>query len=259
MEMRSVSVARLAPGDVLLYYPDSFVGRLICRFDGSPYSHCSIYEGPRLVEAVGSGVTRREVSTSTAHRTVDIFRFKSSTGDVLGSATLPAQPILNSIDRYAMIGDRYAYETILLLAVVTTTRRIPLPRPLRWLVREIVDHAAELLSRIVALGKEPMICSELVYRCYAESGNLYVPRVVGAKPMMNGSILSSAMIGEEPARAPEADEQDLRSRAEAFLAQYASAKGRGEDLRALGVVPDFVTPRDLSTSPSLHCVGRLIP
>ncbi len=44
------------------------------------------------------------------------------------------------------------------------------PNPaLAWLVRNAVSLATSFLSRLLNAGKEPMICSELVFRAYDEA------------------------------------------------------------------------------------------
>src|SRR5262249_7115548 len=63
----------------------------------------------------------------------------------------------------------YAYHQIVLLAILSLTRRIPLPPVGRRLVRVALDQAAGVLNSLVEDGRQLMICSEFVYRCYDEA------------------------------------------------------------------------------------------
>lgn len=72
---------------------------------------------------------------------------------------------------YINNGDRYAYEQILLLALLCVTRKVEPSAIFSRLVRAVLDKAASYFSNIAAgiTGGEPMICSEFVFRCYDEA------------------------------------------------------------------------------------------
>jgi len=256
----------LEPGDVFLYRGTGLVSRLIRLFDGSEYSHASIWDGRNVAEAIAAGVKSRELATSVGGTRVDVFRFRSDSGHGLGDPECPAQPVLDDIARFVSQGERYAYEQDLLLALLTTTRKLPFggwASGLGVLLRTVLDSAAEFLETIVAAGKQPMICSELVYRCYDEAGAAYRLRIVGADILMRHSLHEAALLQSTPLATPEKGDrelQDLSAAGERFLHAYAAAKGTKVPLTALETtaIPDFVTPRDLRSSPNLSSVGRLV-
>ena len=244
-----IGVQDLMPCDVLLYHSEATISQLIQWFDGSEYSHTSIYDGDMVVEAIEDGVRRRTLAVTMADTVyADVWRLRKE-GHTIGSPALPAAPVLEVIEKYVAESDRYAYEEILLLALLCTSRRLPLPF-LRW----ALDRAADLLVSMAENGKEPMICSELVYRCFSEAGQEYEPRIRGVDIRARIEILHAPV--PEGAVMKESD----RVVAE-FLDRYATAKKfemRDELLmRAMEADPNFVTPKDLKKSPDFVKLGRL--
>jgi hypothetical protein len=80
------------------------------------------------------------------------------------------QPVLDKANAYLNQENRYASEQILLLAVICTTRNLDLSKPLvRRLAHWVIAKAAEMVRLMERDGKQPMICSEFVYRCYDEA------------------------------------------------------------------------------------------
>jgi hypothetical protein len=79
-------------------------------------------------------------------------------------------PVLGVAEKYVDQGNRYGYGQILLVAAVCLTRKLNWDS---WLLRRIargVFHAsAALLDAFRQEGKEPMICSEFVFRAYDEA------------------------------------------------------------------------------------------
>jgi hypothetical protein len=275
---------QLQPGDVLLFHGTGFISEMIRLFDGSQYSHAAFYSGQKVVEAIGSGITSRPLAESVSGaKYVDVCRFISKDGHRLGDAGYAAQPVLNTAGQFVAKADRYAYEQLVLLAALAGSRRIPVVSDipfLRWILRNILDNAAEIISEIVAAGKEPMICSELVYRCYTESGPQYDLVIRGADtlaararslPVLGGSLAASAGHSQEA--------EAIQAELDAFMAKYQRAKiqgrmaanakaGKPAGKKKGGVaatsaggmalaVADFVTPRDLRDSPDLTLIGTL--
>ena len=253
--MNKITVSQLQPGDVLLYHRTAFMSRLIQLFDGTSFSHASIFDGENVVEAIGSGVVVRSVHDSTFDAEyVKVFRlFKS--GNVLGSPELPYDPVgQKGIDWFKNNPQRYAYEEILLLAVLAITRRVPLP-----FVRPILDHAAGVIVAIIAQGKQPVICSELVYRCFLNAGDQYLPTIVGYQEL--GAVIArNARLGGPDAQRLDDEEFERRRITAQYLELYLRSKMEAENFNAFGAVgpdPNFITPGDLSKSPDLHCQGVL--
>lgn len=247
--VKDLTVTDLCPCDILLYHGDSPVSQLIQWFDGSEYSHASIFDGEMVVEAISEGVRRRSVAVTMEDTLfVDVWRLRKD-GDFIGSPQLPAQPVLDAIIRFVEEGDRYAFEELLLLALLCTSRRLPLPF-LRW----SLDHAASAIVDMVDAGKEPMTCSELVYRCFTEAGEAYRPRITGV------DIRAKIEIMHAPGKQVKAMTDADRLVAE-FLERYAASKNLATRdallMAALEADPNFVTPKDLRKSPDLVKTGRL--
>jgi hypothetical protein len=113
-------------------------------------------------EAVDAGVVKNSLASLVASHT------RVASRRIL-DATLGMMPVMRVADEYLSQGDRYAYEQLFLLAPLCLARKIPLPWPVKKAVRAILDHAAAALEVVFNAGKQPMICSEFVYRCYDEA------------------------------------------------------------------------------------------
>jgi hypothetical protein len=250
----------LQPGDVLLYHGVGLISDLIRLFDGGPYSHAAVYDGANVLEAVAEGTVVDPVAQSVASaQFVDVYRFIASDGTPFGQAGCAAQPVLDRIQYYEQNHQRYGYEQILLLALLCATRHPQqgtLSAVEALILRKFLDQAAEVIARLIHAGKEPMICSELVYRCYTEAGAPYQITIKGA---------------DIPFRAapPSAVDAAFQAEAARFMLNYAVAKRHNvagpefraakspQDIATAAAVADFVTPRDLESSPNLQKVGTL--
>jgi hypothetical protein len=266
-----IQIKDLRPGDVLLYHGTALHSDLIRLFDGSEYSHAAMYDGAKVVEAVADGVCARSVRVSfKGAEYVDVYRWIGSDGKSrLGPPDYPADPIMARAHEYVGQGERYAYEEILLLALLATTRKIPpasVTPFLAAILRTMLDRAASTITTLLAAGKQPMICSELVYRCYAEADEgkyrLTIPaasvRSVLTEKGMRSPI--SAALAEHVAE-PVSELLALQDAADDLLSNYLLSKGiriekMGRDLSV--PVADFVTPNDLKRSPNLNPEGRII-
>jgi len=272
MSLPSLTVLDLKRGDVLLYRGSSLVAGLIRLFDGGDYSHASVYEGEgNVVEALSDGLTRNPTNESVGGSLpVDVFRYTNLKGITLGDAALPPDPINHEIDLYMSDAHRYAYEDILLLALLTATRRLPIgwAAGQQLILRNILDSAAQVVAKLIAQRREPLICSEFVYRIFdeADAGGKYKILVVGSDvsgPVSAQSLVAAPVISPavmELASPDAAAWADLQISAQSFVQKYNVAKAlntHGETLAPLAVA-NFVTPRDLQFSPNLHRLGTLL-
>ncbi len=256
---KAILPSELKAGDVLLYRGTAWVSDMIRLFDGGGYSHSGIYDGSKVAEVIADGLVYRWVGDSIEkHKSVHVWRFRSSTGHELDDPEYGAMPVIDRIRHYVAQGANYAYEGVILLAFLVATRRLPFDGwvpGLGRMLRTIFDSAADALNEILSAGREPMICSELIYRCYCEAGDPYKLEIVGADILRQYSIHDSVKRGAPPFTGFEGgnrEVQELAASAEAFLHRFAAATKT--ETRA---VPDFVTPRDLEYSPTLHYVGAL--
>jgi hypothetical protein len=152
--------------DIFLYHSQGLISEAIRVFDGSQVNHAGIYLAPDQVgEALANGIERRSLTDSLIGSSwVEVMRLKAQ--------PKPA-PVRKVADRYLAKGDRYAYEQLLLLAFLCLTRRLA-PNPfLRIMLRQVLDRAASYLEKLAKAAsgdsREPMICSEFVYRAYDEA------------------------------------------------------------------------------------------
>ncbi|MBC7791574.1 MAG: hypothetical protein H7Z74_16635 [Anaerolineae bacterium] len=158
----------LQPGDIMLYRGKSLLAKAIRLFDGADVNHAAICLPNRQIgEAIKQGVVSRDVDTSLkGNEFVKVRRLKDLPPDM--------SPVLGVADNYLSQGQRYAYEQILLLAFLGLTRKPKVTPILRALLRTVLDAAAVMLNKLIAgaVGdgnRQPMICSEFVYRCYDEA------------------------------------------------------------------------------------------
>jgi hypothetical protein len=111
-------------------------------------------------EATATGLKRNNIESSIKGNEYVVVRRLQSVPDTM-------QPVIKKADKYLAIGNPYAYDQIVLLAFLGLTRKIPDNVYEKWLLRRILDQAANWL--LPQDDKQPMICSEFVYRCYNEA------------------------------------------------------------------------------------------
>ena len=164
--MSVIPISELQPGDVLLYNSDNLVGRLIRAFDDAEVSHAALYLGDGKVgESLiagnpGININPLAESISGCHW-VEASRLRHDRA---------LDPVLSVAHRYLEQGNRYAYGQIFLLAAICLTRKLAQDS---LIVRRIAECTLRGAARIVEAwrqaGREPMICSEFVYRTYDEA------------------------------------------------------------------------------------------
>ena len=151
--------------DVLLYRGTGLMSKAIRLFDGSDVSHAGLYlAGPShsVGEAIGEGLVRRSLDESLGHAEwVLVRRLKDLPSDM--------SPVRQRGERYIAEGNRYAYEQILLLAFITLIRKPKVTPIFKQVVLGVLKAASSFLLKLTSAGRQPMICSEFVYRAYDEA------------------------------------------------------------------------------------------
>jgi len=149
-------------GDVLLFRGGGFVSWAIRAFDGTDVNHAAIaLDSTTLGEAGGRGLQRTLIETAT--KSNRYMRVRRHTDPDPG-------PVLTVASTYLDEGRPYAYQQIVLLALLASTRRLRLTGIARRMLRSVLDHGAAALNAFVDRGgARSMICSEFVYRVYAEA------------------------------------------------------------------------------------------
>ncbi|MFI5386683.1 MAG: hypothetical protein ACHQ50_11255, partial [Fimbriimonadales bacterium] len=153
----------MTPGDILLHSNKGLVSDLIRIIGDSHYSHTSlVLDANTLAEANADGIGANPLQPAIkAGYFTDTYRLVTSPTSLA--------PVLQRANYYLQQGGRYAFEQLPFLAVLCITRKIPLPPTAKWFLRHLLDAAASTLNRLLAAGKEPMICTEFVYRCFDEA------------------------------------------------------------------------------------------
>jgi hypothetical protein len=156
--------ADVQPGDVLLFHGKGFISWAIRLFDGTEVNHAAIALGAgQLAEAGGHGLQQRAVPAAMGDGEYMLVHRLQATNDL--------KPVIAKANTFLTEGHLYAYQQIVLLAFLGLTRRIPLPRLARRLVRSALDHATSAVVDLLPIGASWMICSEYVYRCFDEATN----------------------------------------------------------------------------------------
>src|SRR5690349_204972 len=158
------------PFDFVLVHGSGLTSKLIRLFDGGDYNHVFLVkDAATLAQADWGGIAEAPLRPAIEQADYVLVRRLSAT-------TPDWSPVERSLGKYLAEHDRYAYEQILLLAALATTRKIPLPPVVKPLLRTLLDHAASLINDLIAHGKQPMICSEFCYRVYEDAdGNASGP------------------------------------------------------------------------------------
>jgi hypothetical protein len=155
----------LAVADILLYRSNTLIGRAIRLLDDAEVSHAGLLVSTSVVgEALmQGGLQRQPLATSIAGcEWVAVRR--------LANVPPTMDPVLAKANEYLNHGERYAYGQIFLLAGICLLRRVDVSNPLmRRLAQAAIDKAAEFVRWCQSNGKQPMICSEFVYRSYDEA------------------------------------------------------------------------------------------
>lgn len=153
----------LEGGDVLLMMGRSQLSSLIAWCGDSIYSHAALVaDAGDLIEAAASGIRRyplaRRLQDSDNYAFIDAFRPLSNERRPIGAGDM-AQVLRHA---QSLLGVPYPVDMLATLGVILAIRGKWPAHPLaRIVVREALDH-------LVRDNPSHMVCSEAVYRCFAE-------------------------------------------------------------------------------------------
>jgi hypothetical protein len=204
--MDEIKESLLREGDVILYNGNGWISKAIRFIDGTEVNHAAVFLGGGMVgEAIGQGLTERSFQKSTEDdRHVIVSRLSVQIGTM--------KPVVEKANAYLRFGNRYGFEQILLLAFLGITRKLPVNAYLKWMLRKVLDQAAQFLMD--AGKKQPLICSEFVYRCYNEA----LPISTDPYTLRINEFPTVAGEGGSRARAVSAAPHRLRMHADSLLA-----------------------------------------
>lgn len=167
----------LRPGDVLLMRGRGQISSLIAWCGDSIYSHAAVMvDGGDFVEGVGGGARRLPLARRLADAGEVIFvdAFRPLANDL--SALDDADRALVAAKATSLVGTAYPLDQLVTLGVMVAVRgKLPRHPVARIVVREALDH-------LVHDDPRRMVCSELVYRsfadCAAKPAGRLAPRIV---------------------------------------------------------------------------------
>lgn len=209
-------------------------GALIRRIDCSCFDHAAIFVEQTVIEAVDDGVVRRKLHESAAGAAaIEVYRRIEPWDE-------PSRRSVSAVAHgFADAGGDYSYAKLFLLGPLVLWRHAELGLPIaaaRLLGDAALAALLGLQSDDARKGRQPMICSELVYRCFAQAD----PRLALSVSSNFGQQFSgwSGLVGYLKG---EVGAQSRAPKSAGNVAAYA----------------DFITPGDLSRSPDLRRVGTL--
>ncbi|GHT28122.1 hypothetical protein FACS18942_08250 [Planctomycetales bacterium] len=293
MSEKNLQSADLQAGDVLLYNSDTRVAWAIRTLDGTDVNHAGLYLGKEIVgEALCRGIIQQPLQQSIdGCNWIAVRRYNGN---------LPSEgvtPVLENAANTINIQERYAFEQIVLLALICTRRKLDFDGSpiLKRLVKKVLNFATQKLGKIKSQG-EPMICSEFVYRSFTNAGcpvklqrddgfvGLSLTASTGHNPVpkrfADASITCEeigALIQQYQVEIGESDtnenimfgcisdeevtidelDDDIHSFLDVLSSQSAPLLCGIAESQS--VDPNFVTPGDLLNSPSFTDIGKLKP
>ncbi len=265
---RTLPLYALRAGDVLLSRGIGDLSDLICSVDGGRYSHAGLWDGEQVVEAVRGGIHANPLHQGVqAVRYIDVYRFHRD-GDWLGAPTWPADPVV--VRAHAFVGGEFGHADLLLAALVVALGRETSVPAMKLALEKLGADARRYITSKLFEGSdstaEPRSSSQVVAAAYSLANAMphqsYALEIRARRCETDEGLRSRAH-----STAMEADyvalslawRARLRAGAPALARAIDAAAGQGRSLRTFDRrLPLLcVTPRDLETSPSLECIGRL--
>ena len=287
--MDAIGIDGLQEGDILLMMGEGPLSDLIAWASDGVYSHAGIVvDGGELVEASLGGVRRyplaKRITESDHFHFIDAWRAQDHGGGPVAAADLA----LVRAHAGEMLGAPYPVDQLALFGVIMAVRgKWPVHPLLRRLVRIALDHAVP--------SKSPgMVCSEVVYRAWAECaadprGRLAPAIVEGERGTAPFPDIDWKRLADEigPLLFPKTPSGPLRTGAPADAGALLDAtdtptddaldEARQRVLATLGghepgslraatpaanlahhPNPRLVSPQDLANSPATRLLGRLM-
>jgi|GEM_PF-2206630 hypothetical protein len=271
--MENLELKDLKPCDVLLCRGEGFISDMIVLLSSGTYSHSVLYAGKIngqhcVIQATARGVVCDPIEKISEETFTDVFRFKKD-GHTLGESAYPFEPIEKVGLDYVNSGIKYAYDHLVLLAALAATRNIPLDPLSKKILRSILDNAANFIFKLIDEGKTPMVCSELLYRCFDEADNDKKYQLSISEEVINclfANVQKNSQETDLTNNSALQEEKEFQDAKEKFIEALNKAKQKeqlsivteAETYNAIPVVSACVTPKDLEDCRDLIKIGRLI-
>ena len=267
--MDKIDKSSIRPGDVLLHRTRGEISKLVAWAGDSPYSHAAIvYDGDNLREAISKGVVDTPIAERLAMTDkfdfIDVYRRADAPAGLADMAMLAVRAVA---DGYS--GKSYPLNELWYLGLVCAIRdKVPLDPPVKELLREITDM-------FIDHDPSQQVCSEFVYRCYAEAQTYpsIKPRiVVTSGPHESFPAIDLFKLYEEYEEAKGNAEPHARAAARMrpavghapvtdreLRARYAKVKAQvGDPVIDGNPNPRTILPADIQNSPDFKAIGRVL-
>ncbi len=161
--------ANLRPADIIIFEAgDDWIGKSIAWLTKSTVSHAALYrpEG-ELVEMGMSGIGANKFHTVEKGAKAYVMR--------LNPEHDPA-PVLAAADKYLQAKIRYDFPALVILGgllIYRTIRPTPKLQKITDLILSAACQALDKLLQAATKSSGAMVCSQLVYQCYLDSGEEY--------------------------------------------------------------------------------------
>jgi len=218
---------------------------LIKALAGGFYSHSAVWNGDKVIDATKGGIVHRELETDMREQWyIDAYRWHSPPpgSQVLGGGSYPCKPVTEEADRIVKEETKFAYDELVMAALVVAATRLAPTEVLRKWTRQIMGGLDLWIhEHITGKGKKTMMCTGVVCNSYwrAKTSPNYAIVLVS-----DGTLRS---LEEVIARASASEYAALQSQLARMLVSAAEADDKFIS----------VTPCDLERSKSLRFVGRL--
>lgn len=247
--MHRIRVDELIPGDLILCHGKGFISNSIMLLENANYSHAALYVGNgEIMHAYPPELCRTSIDfLFQEEEFMDAYRLVKD-GKDFNSFGFDANEVIQIGENYISRKEEFAMSHLYLIALNQITRDIPLPQEEKVDLREKVDQITKKLFHKLDKGKQPMLCSEFVYRCFcqADSTGKYLPELDYGKNRKN-------KIKEALSKLDEIDDFDELQHL--LYTIELEDKRNGEELKL--VIPSCVSPKDLFLSPNFIPLGRI--
>ena len=239
-----INRSHLRPGDVLLSSGKGFRSSLIKALAGGFYSHAAVWNGEKVVDATEDGIVHNKLQDDiSAQWYIDAYRWHSPPpgNQVLGGGDYPYRPVTDEADRIVREETKFAYDELVMAALVVAATRLAPTEVLRKWTRRIMGGLDVWIHKHITGKKKTMMCTGVVCNSFGKAK----PRPRYAIKIESDDTLRSLKEVIE-LRSP-SDDEVLQQQVARMLVSAAEADDEFIS----------VTPCDLEQSESLRFVGRL--
>ena len=242
-----IDKADLHPGDVLLSRGPDALSDFVANLDGGIYSHAALWydeNGDKgVVEVTRTGVHIRSLADIEEEQPyIDVYRFTKKDGAVtheLGPEPYEAKPVLSAAHAIVTEGGQYAYDQLLMGALVIWTSKRPKQLWLRIAARIVLALIERwILEQIVQKEKKGMVCTQVVCSSFwdadpADRRYGIGIRIDGSRSLPVPATLTAAMPPGLPSGPSDAYERVVQIRSGALFQKAIGSSSQPKQALAL--------------------------